>query len=257
MFIKCLITALLLLFAAFNSSRAEDSMPVCPSDMVTEAKVDLNGDGKIDDVKLILPPNEGSSDFELKINDVSIKDSHSYPVNGMLILDIDKSDKYQEVAVYTEGPSSDDDYFIFWYDGKRLKKMADIQRWPKFPGNGIVYVDDHMGFWVKREKYVLNQKTRALELVPQELYYVGSPAKVVETFPIYRTRQESKIVANLIENSEILVLAYAPAITSEELSRSADNFFKDWYLIKTSTKLVGWSRLENFWNKVQGLPWAD
>jgi hypothetical protein len=255
MFSRHILGMLLFLFAAFNSSLAEDFAPVCLPDLATSAQVDLNGDKKIDNIEIVLPQDEWLSDFELKVNDISVKDSLSYRVNGFVIRDIDQSDQYKEIAVYTEGPSSDDDYLIFWYDGKALKKMARVQRWPVFPGNGIVYVDDHMGFWTKREKYVLDEKTRELRIVPQEFYYVGQPAKVVEMFPIFKTRLSSDIVANLAENSDILILVCDLSPTDEAVE--GDGYFNDWYLIKSSANLAGWARLKDFSDKVDGLPWAD
>jgi len=74
--------------------------------------------------------------------------------DGFIIIDIDTSDKYKEIAVHTPGPSDDDEYIIYWYDGNSIKEVGRVSRWPTFPGNGIVYVDDWMGFWMKRDKCI-------------------------------------------------------------------------------------------------------
>lgn len=178
-------------------------------DIVKMAKVDLNGDGKVEDISISEITEWG--DFVLKVDKVSIKGKLSDEADGFVIVDIDTADKYKEIAVHTPGPSDDDEYLIYWYDGKSIKEMGRLSRWPEFLGNGIILVNDWMGFWAKRDKYVLNKKTRTLRLVPQELYYVGIEAKVKESFPIYKTRQSSEIVANLKPKSKILILVCAPS----------------------------------------------
>lgn len=246
---------LLLMFNFHNQLFASDAF--CPSSKyVTSAEVDLNGDEKIDKVTISLPdiPEEEWSletgDFELKVNDASIKGKLGYTVDGFVIVDIDKNDKFKEIAVHTGGESSDDEYLIYWYDGKSLRKMNWIARWPVFPGNGIVYVDNWMGFWSKRERYVLDRKKRVLKLVPQELYYIGQKVKVKKSFPLMQKRKGEKVLARLRLQSEILIIACAHIYSGAKYS-------ENWYLIKSSTGLLGWARLKSFRYKVEGLPLAD
>lgn len=215
-------------------------------DTVKKAKFDLNGDNKAETI--LISEITGCGDFVLKVDKISIKGQLSYKVDGLIIIDIDKADKYKEIAVYTLGPSDDVEYLIYWYDGKSIKEMGRLARWPKFLGNGIVLVDDWMGFWSKRDKYILNKKTRTLELVPQELYYVGIEATVERSFPIYKTRTGSKIVANLKPNSKILILVCDP---------SPDDYLSHWYLIKSETGLIGWTQERSLYDNVEGLPIAD
>jgi hypothetical protein len=163
-------------------------------------------------------------------------------------VDIDTSDKYKEIAVHNPGPSEDDEYAIYWYDGKSIKAMGVLSRWPKLFGNGIVLVDDWMGFWSKKDKYVLNKKTRGLELIPQEFYYVGAEATVKEIFPIYETRDGSTIVANLAPKSKILILL---------CDCSPGEYMDKWYLIKSETGILGWTRPKPFHEKLDGLNYAD
>jgi hypothetical protein len=218
------------------------------AEFVTSAQEDLNGDSKIEDI--VLTTNTELGGFVLKMDKFSKKgkfQSALEDVDGFIIVDIDKTDKYKEVAVHTPGPSSDDEYLIFWYDGKAIKEMGYLSRWPIFYGNGIVNVDAWMGFWSIREKYVLDKKSRTLQQVPQEFYYVGVEAEVIETFPIYKTRAASQVVANLKPKSECLILVCDP---------SPVQYGDDWYLIKSATGLVGWTRGKAIYDKLL-LPWAD
>ncbi len=223
-------------------------------DFLTEAQVDLNGDGKSEKISISEITELGG--FVLKVDKISVRGKTSAEdekVDGFIIVDIDTTDRYKEIAVHTPGPSDDDEYLIFWYDGKLIREMGRLSRWPDFPGNGIVLVKDWMGFWSKTDKYLLNKKTRTLQLVPQELYYVGIEARIKETFPIYKSREGSDIVANLKPGSKIFILVCDPS------PQGLINFARWWYLIKSETGLVGWTRLgsDTIRGKVEGLPWAD
>jgi hypothetical protein len=218
------------------------------TEFVTSAQEDLNGDGNIEDI--ILSDISELGDFTLRIGSFTTKGKFSTEMeaaDGFIIVDIDESDKYKEVAVHTPGPSDDDEYVIFWYDGKSIKEMGYVSRWPLFYGNGIVNVDGWMGFWSIREKYVLDKKSRTLQQVPQEFYYVGVEAEVRETFSIYKTRGASHVVANLKPKSECLILVCDP---------SPAQYGDDWYLIKSTTGLVGWAQEKTIYDKLM-LPWAD
>ncbi|MEO0230542.1 MAG: hypothetical protein ABIL77_03175, partial [candidate division WOR-3 bacterium] len=168
-------------------------------------KIDLNGDGKADTIQLLDIDEAG--DFILRINKTYFKGSLSDSVNGLSIVDFDENDKYKEIAVHTTGLSSDDEYLILWNDRKNITEMEVLKRWLQFLGNGIIYCDDWMGFLKKREKYILNNETRKLEKIPQELYYTGVEGTVCNNFTIYRTRELKDPIAKLCTGSKALILA--------------------------------------------------
>jgi hypothetical protein len=217
-------------------------------EFVKSAEVDLNGDGKKENI-LLSDYISGHGLFKLNIGEFSIsgKLENGRP-DGFKIVNIDKNDKFQEVAVHTPGPSDDDEYLIYGFDGVSIKKMGHLYRWPTFFGNGIVHVKNWMGFWSKIDKYVLQKSTRTLKKVAQEFYYVGVEVFVKKSFPVYRTRKGEKQVAYLKPVSNILLLLCDP---------SSKKFFDHWYLIKSSTSLIGWAKLGSFRQKVEGLMWAD
>ncbi len=200
-------------------------------------KADLDGDGRLNKISLsVYPDAENPSKFILKINSVtisglfdSIEDSKYIQKEfGMKIIDINKYDKFKEIVIFYDGGRYDlKNYHLYSFDGHSIQKMLDpIPMLPKYKGNGIVLVDQWRYFWTKREKYILNPKTRKLDIVPQELYYVGVEARVKVMFPIYKTKSGSKIMANLKPKSIVLILAYNT---------------NGWYLIKCGSGLIGWT----------------
>lgn len=208
--------------------------------------VDLNGDGKPDNIAIQI--NEETGAYILKVNSQSIKGSLE-EVDGFTVIDIDTSDRRKEIAVHTPGPSDDDVYVIYDYDGKNIKLIAKLSRWPTFTGHGIVYVDGWMGFWVIRHKYQFDAEKRRLSLVPQEFHYVGIEATVRRSFPILQTRNDaSPVVARLKPNSKVSILLCDP---------SPKSYGDDWYLIKSNTGLLGWTREKGFPEKFKQLPYAD
>jgi hypothetical protein len=215
-------------------------------DFVMSQETDLNNDGIVEHIRLTEQPATG--EFTVSVGKASITRAFESgePIDGFIVVDVDENDKYKEIAVHTPGPSDDDEYYLFWYDGTSIHKMAYLSRWPHFYGNGIVNVDAWMGFWTKREKYVLNATTRILDRVPQELYYVGVEANVRKSFPIYRTRTSSGIVANLKPNSTCLIL----------VCDTSHQPMQNWYLVKSVTGLVGWAREDEVFDKLD-LPLAD
>jgi len=225
-------------------------------DMVDSAKADLNGDGKMEEIAISKHGLYGG--FILNVDKISIIGQLEDDIDGFVIVDIDTVDKYKEIAVHTPGPSGDDQYLIYNYDGKTVKEMGKLERWPKFFGDGTVIVQDWMGFWSKKDKYVLNKERRALDLIPQELYNVGIEAEVIESFPLYKSRQDTTIVDILKPNSKVLVLLCdpSPEHCKEHLKEISDNFFCDWYLIKSENEIVGWARMKSFSHKL-ALSWAD
>ena len=216
-------------------------------DFVMSHEADLNGDGMVESIRIT--EQGAAGEFILYIDKAKITRTFECgeAISGFSVVDINKADKYTEIAVHTPGPSDDDEYYIFWYDGKTIHEMGYLSRWPTFYGNGIVNVDSWMDFWAKRDKYVLNNKTRKLDHVPQDLYYVGVEANVRETFPIYRTKSKSDIVANLKVNSTCLIL-----VCDTSPAKNTEN----WYLIKSSSGLVGWANERIVYEKLV-LPLAD
>ncbi|MBC8485092.1 MAG: hypothetical protein H8D45_03520 [Bacteroidetes bacterium] len=118
-----------------------DGMPV-----YKEFKIDLDGNNKEENVKLTLIEDVyGWRNFMLTIDNDSVLGKHSYNVNGFLIIDLDTSDKFKEVAVYTPNANGPDEYIIYKYD-KQIKEVGKIESYATFPGNGKIIVNTEMMF---------------------------------------------------------------------------------------------------------------
>ena len=242
-----------LLVAITTNIFASDINDIDYHNFLTSTKVDLNGDGKKENISIknINPlsylPSEDN--FVLIVDDELITGNLAEgSPDGFVIVDIYKGDKYKEIVVHAPGESDDDEFLLYSYDGESLKNMGKPYDWPTFYGNGIVLNDKNVDFWSMREKYVLEKKTRTLKLVPQEFYYVGIKGKTTKSFPLYRTKKRKHIVANLKPHSEILILLCKPSLEIKDYA----------YLIKSTTGLVGWTTHKALWdNHVEGLPYGD
>jgi hypothetical protein len=76
---------------------------------------------------------------------------------------------------------------------------------------------------------------------------VGIESRLLESFPLRRSRKEAAEVAWLKPESTCLIMVCDP---SPGVRHSR------WYLIKTVTGLVGWARFQDFKDKLD-LPFAD
>ena len=228
------------------------------SDTVATAEADLDGDGEIERISVSVI-SERPYNLVLRINGDSVKARlFSGLAEDLVVLDIDTTDGYREVAVHTPGPSCDDEYLVFGYDSGMVRQMGRLSRWPRFLGDGMVLVEQWMGFWRKKDKYVLNQQTRTLERIPQDLYHVGIDTRVRRSFPLHRTRKDPTVVVDLDPQSKVIVLLCDPSPThcEEAECRGFEDFYCDWYCIKSEEGIIGWARLGVFWDNL-GLDWAD
>lgn len=230
-----------------------------PTNFVMSGKADIDGDGSPESITVAMGGTP--LEFVLTVDGVTTFGIFEGDVtDGFAVVDINTSDSYREIAVHTPGPSDDDEYLIYSFDGSSLKEMGRLSRWPTFSGNGIVLVDGWMGFWKIRDKYILDTSTRTLRHIPQDLYYVGVDAHAIKSFPVYRSRSGNEVIANTLPGSDFLVLACDTSPTClNAYGDPDDNYSCDWYLIKTVTGLVGWVRCETLmdYETVDGLTWAD
>lgn len=214
---------------------------------VTSCKGDFDGDGKQEEAVLSRIAEDGS--FTLSVGNVSAKGKlENGEADLVKKVDIDSSDKTREIAVHTSGPSDDNEWLFYRFDGKSLAELGRIFGSCDIAGNGIILADQWMGFWIKKEKFVLDDTAKKLKAVPQQFYFVGVEAKVKKSFPIFRTRTSKEVVANLMEGSTVLFVAS---------DLSSGDYGDEWYLIRSKTGLLGWANIARIQEKVEGLPWAD
>jgi hypothetical protein len=163
------------------------------------------------------------------------------------VVDIDAQDRMKEIAVETEGPSDDYAENIYWFDGKQIKSVAEIEGSTKYTGKGIVYVKGWMGFWELTSRYLLDKKAHTLKETPQEFYYVGLNLKAGKSFPIFSSRDEANkkngsVIADLRKGSFAQILLWDPK--------------QKVYLIKAESNIIGWTKEKNLYS-LENLPMAD
>jgi len=213
---------------------------------VRSATADLDGDGKKE--PLSLEWKNGDAQFVLKAGGATLRgDAKDSEVSGFVIVDLDSGDKWKELAVSTGMTDSDHQVFLYGFDGKSLKPLGSVRNLTEARGNGIILSDEWGGFWTRREKYVLDRKAWKLNAVPQDLYYVGREATVKQSFPLQRNPTSKDVIANVAQGSKIEVLAAAPS------TRKGERY---WYLVKSTTGLLGWTREEALVQHTEGLPSA-
>lgn len=198
-------------------------------------KADLDEDGREENVGLSV---KDDGRYVLKVDRVSVSgafsdfdDPHAIELK---LVDIDKSDNLKQIKVSyvssIDSLMSNADHY-YWFANKKLKRILQIRTQAEVAtvlGNGIVHIRRLASFWHRHDKYVFNRKTLKLDLVKQPFHYVGEKGQTGLSFPIFvDARPESRRVARVRPKSEIEVL-----ISND----------RGWYLIRTSTGLLGWAR---------------
>ncbi len=205
----------------------------------TLIKRDLDGDGReekiyVDKVKF----SEGIG-FVLHIGEKSQK-LEFWPTD-FSVIDIDENDKYQEVVLHNPGPSNDDVSLFFWYNGKEIKKMGKLSRWPELLGNGKVIVNDWMGFWLKTDNYILDKETHLLKWIPKEIYEVGIETKASETIRLYKEKSyDSEIVKEVKPEEEVKII----------IAEGCDTYFCEWFQLEAGG-IKGWAKQDDFEFKLE------
>ncbi len=218
------------------------------------AEVDLDGDGDLEDIRLIPLEREGKPcAFSLTVDGSTVVDKLDgicYEIAGFLVVDVDQSDQYKEIAVCGPGLSDYDQYFYFWFNGKGLHRIGKLEPWPHLPGDGTVLVNSQKDFWTKRDKYVLTQDHK-FQLVPQEFYWVGEQATVIRPLSVYSNRDYKSVQTELQVDEKVTIALYAPGGSPAE-------GFSGHYLIRSANGQLGWvkSTIQNMNYSFKGLLWA-
>lgn len=225
-----------------------DGMPV-----YNEFKIDLDGNNKEENVKLTLIEDDyGWRYFILTIDNDSVLGKHSYNVNGFLIIDLDTSDKFKEIAIYTPNVNGPDEFIIYKYD-EQISEIGRINSYATFPGNRKIIVETEMMFWIKTDTVFFNEISETLVSNPKEFYKINIEVNVLEPFSIYSDRENFMVLEELDIDDEVVVMA---CDTSPSYNEETPNSYWDcdWYQIKTDSDEIGWARLKSFLYKLD-LPW--
>jgi len=230
---------LIFLFLQFNFAQSQN--------FVFTAQADLNSDNIPDKINL----SETDYAYTLNINGIKITGEFDVEgLNGFKIIDINKNDVFKEIAVHASGPSDDDEYNLYRFNGKEIYFLNKLKGNPTFNGNGIVYLDFWEGFWMRRDKFVFDKKVKKLKRVPQFAYYVGVKNISVKNYiSIFADKSMTQKTAVLSKNSKIEILLCD--IKTEEDSND------EIYLIKSKSGLIGWIKSSVLLENCEGFNFAD
>lgn len=219
-------------------------------------QADLNGDGKIDLVRLDLPAPGSSAKPTLIVNNTHITvegyGDQEGP-DGFVIVDSNQKDKSKEIAVHSIAMTDASFYNLYRYDGMRLTALSKLLS-PVFRGDGTITVGNHMGFWQLREILSWNEAAKSFDYVPQEFYTVSDGSEVVQ-YPIvceldlYTSRRLDSVKLHvkpghkadvlLFYDGTVLSKTYNPDDTSQWSSHD-----KGWYWVRTDDGISGWVNSE-------------
>lgn len=87
---------------------------------------DLNRDGIKDDIHIVSEFGYDNPSY-LEVNYQKIWYRNDTPINGEIhLIDLDQNDDYTELAIFDGGPSGDECYHLFRYDGSELSLLGTI-----------------------------------------------------------------------------------------------------------------------------------
>ena len=242
------------IYSSFAEPRLNDTLFFVNSIPVfNKAIVDLDRKGGVDIIELTLIEEDYDfSNFKLSINKDSVSGKHSYNVSGFLIIDLDTTDKYKEVAVYTQNANGPDEYIIYKYDNW-ITEIGRINSYATFSGNKEIIIDTEMMFWTKTDTVLYDTEFEVLMYYPKEFYDINIEAGVLEPFSLYSDRENFLSIIDLKPKDKVTIIK---CDTSPFCEDESSNSFElcDWYQVKLESGITGWVQLKTFLNKLE-LPW--
>lgn len=215
-----------------------------------EELVDLNGDGKTDDIKLQIAGEYGNY-YILKVNDLEIKGSGDNLDKKLYIVDIDKLDSFKEIAVQEFGPSDDYRTYFYSYNGNELRFMGDLgglsTEKERIGGDGKVASIERLSMlqtWFMEKEYKLDVN-HLLEVIKNDLYpvaYVVEPLKLKVELKLF-DGPKSKNTAAQLKAGDIIKLLGSDGI--------------EWCYAETSAGVKGWFAVDGFTVRENGLDTGD
>lgn len=162
-----------------------------------KARLDLNGDGKLESVRLeVFKEKSGnrwypSNVYRLWVNNQSVWGKGYGNVLGFGLADLQKADRFKEIMVVSQ---FQDPYTIHLlrFDGHKLRRVSELNRgFAYFYGDRRVnWTIDVGGFWQATTRYRLRRGH--LQLVPRDLYPIGQKAILTQPVALHRTRWSKK-----------------------------------------------------------------
>lgn len=235
----------------------------------TTIKVDLNGDNKIDNISInfILENGYYSELYTLYVNDLIYIDTvYNASEFHAEIVDLDKSDEFKEIALFSWAESAH--YCqIIRYDDKSLIDLGKMWSTGEygFSGNGNVVASHWMGFWSADVNYVIDEALQKLKAVYKDEYnldddwFKSLEIITLEKIILLKSKDmNSNTSIEIAPGTRIYILKADIRNKAFNENNNTEYYTDDyyWYYIKTDNGDSGWIMLKDFRNKVEGIPWA-
>ena len=251
---------LILLFAVFyfpNIAKSYDTTFKATLIKSKISNVKLTGD--YDNKKKYL-----TGKFILNVDGVSLSDSFDGPIEDIeiKIIDINISDSFKEILI-SSTVAVDWHSKIYRFTGDKLIDMGNLWSVNDLIINGdeTISGDGWMGFWKCDIEFKLNKEKLKFEIVEKfdydVIFYEGYDGEIIvnEGFNTYKEKDlNSPVITTFKKGDKLKILkAYTKIIPCN------DEYGKDfcfWYLIEDKDGKKGWLQLKDFWQKVDGIPWA-
>jgi hypothetical protein len=181
-----------------------------PEARVREARVDLDGDGKREHIRIAAfrVKTDGvwqDGPFRLTVNGQTIF-GEGWDASRFRIADIDRRDRYKEILVDCSEPSGGFNGLLFSYVNKKLGRMhKDELVGPEFPGNGIVVEGYWHGFWASKERHRLNSRHK-LTRIPQKFHRVGIRSRLQKPLALHPYRDVTRVTRVLPHNMKVVIV---------------------------------------------------
>ena len=194
----------------------------------TQCSIDLNGDGIKDIVKLDC--HMGEDQYKLTINDKTVSGSGDNLDGIMYITDIDKKDKYKEIAITESGPSNDNMTSFYYYDGSRVVFMGKVQGGEysiKINGTGIFSTKTRgliLQTWFYTDEYKLSSAHKLLHI----------PAKYRKMNTIVTVKKQLELQKSPADSTAVLTLQVGEKVVLTD----TDNV--KWCAVETVNGQKGW-----------------
>ena len=213
---------------------------------------DLNGDGKAESIILMVKKNPNIGEVnavELHVEDKMLAYEGEMIDPMFKVVDILNTDKYLEIAISEEGPSSDFATVFYRYDGMNLKELGKISGFlGKYPGSDSLgsIILDHSGIvrtktrgeilqtWFYNDSYLLNENDELVK-VKQDSYEMNTEVEVIKEITLKKSKGSDDGGITLKVGEKVMI-------------DQTDNI--SWCRVTNSEGETGWFEVKNFYEIV-------
>lgn len=200
-------------------------------------KLDLNGDGKAEQIKYFCKSLDDESDYNkmtLMIDGKKVRTAEGFFAPQIWSVDINPKDSYKELVIYDMGPSSDPvDYFFTYNQGKGIF-MGAVEghindSWARnYISDGILHAlerNDDAGTDRYNCNYILNAQHK-LQKVNTPYYEMHKPAFLNTSIMVYEKQDLSSQGQICQEATGVIILAIDHT---------------GWYKLQLPSGEIGWA----------------